>query len=93
MSLKDRGSAGADVIRRMAVSVGFWWILGLVLAWAGRGAMNPDGLSYLDIASQAVQIGPSALISTYWSPGYPALISLALLVVRPSPQSEFALTS
>ncbi len=53
--------------------------------------MNPDGLSYLDLASDASTGGPLKLVNAYWSPGYPALISIAIFLFRPSPDQEFAL--
>jgi hypothetical protein len=71
----------------------FWWLASLlwaaILNWDERHLMNPDGLSYLDMASAALSGGPGKLINGYWSPGYPALISVALLVFRPSPGHEF----
>jgi hypothetical protein len=83
-----------SLLESTTASITFWWILALVLAailaWAGRNAMNPDGLSYLDIASRVNQNGPSELINIYWSPGYPALIALSLFVLRPTPELEFA---
>jgi hypothetical protein len=54
--------------------------------------MNPDGLSYLDLASEAFTGGPSKLLNGLWSPGYPALISVALFLFHPSPSQEFPLT-
>ena len=68
---------------------GFCFCSGAILAWAGRYAMYPDGLSYLDIASNAASNGPSQLINDYWSPGYPALLSVALFLCRPSSHQEF----
>ena len=53
--------------------------------------MNPDGLSYLDLASASVTGGPSKLVNGYWSPGYPALIGIAMFLVRPSSGQEFPL--
>lgn len=53
--------------------------------------MGPDGLSYLDLASEALSGGPSELVNGVWSPGYPALISIALFLFRPSPSQEFPL--
>jgi hypothetical protein len=53
--------------------------------------MNPDGLSYLDIGTETLRNGPSALVNGLWSPGYPALLSLALLLFRPAPHWEFPL--
>ncbi len=76
-------------------SVRCWRVICLVcaatLAWSARYAMNPDGLSYLDLASETLKGDPSQLVNGYWSPGYPALISLALLLFRPSPAQEFPL--
>jgi hypothetical protein len=53
--------------------------------------MNPDGLSYLDLASEAVHAGPARLLSGYWSPGYPALLTLALALFHPSADREVPL--
>src|SRR5208282_1563795 len=76
-------------------SVPCWWGLcacfAAILTWSARHSMNPDGLSYLDLASEALAGGPSKLLNSYWSPGYPALIGIAMLVFRPSADQEFAL--
>jgi hypothetical protein len=52
--------------------------------------MNPDGVSYLDIASETLRAGPLALVNSYWSPLYPALIAFWEWVCRPSSFQEFA---
>lgn len=45
-------------------------------AWLAGIALNPDGVSYLDLAG-AVSAGDwSALVQGYWSPLYPVLIGL-----------------
>ena len=62
-----------------------------ILAYAARHSMNSDGLSYLDLATEALNAGPQELINGYWSPGYPALISAALWIFHPSPGLEFPL--
>lgn len=53
-------------------------VLALMLgaqAFAARGVLTPDGVSYLDLA-QAVRSGQwSRFINGYWSPLYPLLIS------------------
>lgn len=76
--------------RHVMSSVYFWWAICLawagVLTWAGRHSMNSDGLSYLDMASEAAHRGPGNLINGYWSPAYSALIAVALLLLRPSPE-------
>jgi hypothetical protein len=58
------------------------------LGWSGRAATNPDALSYLDLASEFLKSGPSGLVNTYWSPGYPLFISAGLALFRPSPANE-----
>lgn len=52
--------------------------------------MNPDGVSYLDLASNALTHGPSGLVNAHWSPLYPGLIAFWELLTRPSPSQEFA---
>lgn len=72
-----------------------WWGICLccagILTYAARYSMNPDGLTYLDLASEVVSGGPSKLVNGLWSPGYPALISVAILLFRPSSAQEFPL--
>lgn len=90
------GNSWRCLLDRALGSVRFWWVICLCcagfLAWAARHSMNPDGLSYLDLASDTLTGGPSKLLSNYWSPGYPAVISLFLFLFRPSPNLEFPLT-
>lgn len=78
----------------MPLAILFWWIVagvwGILFAWLYRDYMNPDGISYLDIASSALEHGPRGLVNAYWSPLYPALITLWELIIRPSPAQEFA---
>ncbi len=65
------------------------------LLWAAfysftdRYTMNPDGMSYVDMASNAVRNGPAQLINGYWSPGYPAVLAVFLMVFRPSPEATY----
>jgi 4-amino-4-deoxy-L-arabinose transferase-like glycosyltransferase len=70
-----------------------WWVVCLVCAgmyaWVDRHSMGPDGMSYLDMASESLKSGPSNLINGYWSPLYPALISLTLSILRPPSSLEF----
>ena len=72
-----------------------WWAICIfcaaILAYAARHSMNPDGLSYLDLASEGLSGGPSKLVNGYWSPAYPALLSIAMLLFRPSAGQEFPL--
>lgn len=73
-----------------------WWFFSLILAgllaWFGqKSEVNEDGLSYIEMASEAWHHGPGNLINGYWSPGYPALISCFFLVFHPSPLTEINL--
>src|SRR5262245_20338502 len=70
----------------------FWIIalsLGLIQAWFHRFAMNPDGVSYLDIGDRFWSGHWSALINGYWSPVYGFLLGLALKVLKPTAYWEF----
>lgn len=78
---------------RWLCSVRVWWVICIVCAalqtWADRYVMGPDGISYLDMASQALKSGSQHFVNAHWSPAYPALISLSLMIFRPSPRYEF----
>lgn len=65
--------------------------LGALQAWVHRHRINPDGISYLDLADALVRHDWNAAISTYWSPLYPVLLAVALGATNPSPYNEFAL--
>jgi hypothetical protein len=77
------------------VSVYFWWAICLTCAaifdLSDRHNLTPDGLSYLDMATEALRSGPAALLNGLWSPAYPALLSLALAIFHPSPDQEIPL--
>lgn len=52
----------------------------LALGYATRNALNPDGVSYLDLAA-ALQRGDwSAFVQAYWSPLLPILLALTGVV-------------
>ena len=74
-------------------SVYAWWIACLlvstVYAWVDRHVMNADGMSYLDMALESVNSGPKHLINGYWSPLYPALLSVVLRILHPTPANVF----
>ena len=78
---------------RVLTSSRTWLIFGLLWAafysFADRYTMNPDGMSYVDIASNAVRNGPAEFINGYWSPGYPAVLAVFLAVFRPSPGAAY----
>jgi Dolichyl-phosphate-mannose-protein mannosyltransferase len=51
--------------------------------------MNPDGISYLEIARAGVS-GWHGFVNAYWSPLYPFLLSVVLRCFNPSPFWEFS---
>lgn len=55
-------------------------LLCVALAWAGRTALNPDGVSYLDMAARMGAGDWAAAVQGYWSPLYPALLALVTTV-------------
>ncbi len=84
--------------KHLLTSIPFWFAFGscgaAFLAWDSRhfmGLAGPDGLSYLDMASEALQRGPSSLVNPLWSPLYPSLIALFLFLFRPSSSVEIPL--
>ncbi len=63
-------------------------VLGLLQTWVFRNVMNPDGISYLEIARAGIS-GWHGFVNAYWSPLYPCLLSLVLRWFNPSPFWEF----
>ena len=49
-------------------------VVALVDAWGSRYNLNPDGVSYVELARHAITSGPRGLINGLWSPGYPSLL-------------------
>ena len=80
-------------IERVLSSYRTWLAFGLLWAafdcFADRYTMNPDGMSYIDLASNAVRGVPVQLINGYWSPGYPAVLAIFLSVFRPSLEATY----
>jgi hypothetical protein len=72
----------------------FFWFIAIILAalygWSGRQAMNPDGMSYLDIADAYRRGDWKAAVNGYWSPLYSWLLAIALYLLKPSPYWEFS---
>ena len=71
----------------------FFWGLAIVLGalhvWAHRNDLNPDSVSYIEMAEGAVRSGWHALINAYWSPLYPAFLSIGFRILRASMYWEF----
>jgi hypothetical protein len=66
-----------------------WWpftvsALGAAAAWRGRRAMNPDGISYLDLSDHFLTGQWSQAFDPYWSSGYPAVIALVRRLIGDS---------
>jgi len=51
-----------------------------IRAW--NGAVNADGISYIELAAKYARGDLSALANGYWSPLYPVLLGIALRVAR-----------
>lgn len=60
----------------------------IIQAVAGMQFVNPDGISYIEIAQSVVRGNWSNLINGYWSPGYPTLIAGWLAVLKPDTYHE-----
>jgi hypothetical protein len=77
--------AGSPVRR---LQIGCWVGLtgiSLVRAWFSRyELMGGDSLAYLDIARAIAEGHKGVAIHSYWSPGYPILISLFLRAFKPN---------
>jgi len=85
----------SDRLGALLYSANAWTIVCVAAAafeaFNGRHAMNADGISYLEMAQNALRHGPSALVNGYWSPGYPVLIAGVFCLVRPTVAEEFPL--
>lgn len=62
-----------------------------VAAFLSRAAINPDGVSYLDLAARLSAGDAGSFLQGYWSPLYPALIATATSFTGATP--EAALTT
>ena len=64
-------------------------LLGLVHSWMSRYAMNPDGMSYLDLGDSFFQRNWAHAINAWWSPLYPWVVGNVLGILKPSMKWEF----
>jgi hypothetical protein len=79
-------------LRLMLVAAVICSVLTLPIAWNARGRVGPDGISYLDIASNTAQLSPQYLFTNgMWSPAFPGLLAVALKLVHPSLAAQPAL--
>jgi hypothetical protein len=66
----------------------YWWTaigLGLWYTWLFRYYVRVDAVAYLDLAEQVSRGDFAALLSSYWSPLYPVMLSLPLALLHPGP--------
>lgn len=67
-------------------------VLGAMDAWFFRDwNLNPDGVSYFDLAHAVASHGIPAVINGYWSPLYPVTLGAALRVFSPNAQTMYPL--
>src|SRR5919201_1539672 len=74
------------------IRVTFWVgavTLGFTQVWANRSAMNPDGVSYLDIGDAYARGDWSAAINAHFSPLYSWILGATLAAIRPRAAWEF----
>ena len=76
-------SAAHGLSIRPSLRLLFWLlaaVLGFLQAWAHRNDMQPDGISYIEIAKN----GGTHFVNGYWSPFYPFLLRLTFRIFHPS---------
>ncbi|HLA89927.1 MAG TPA: hypothetical protein VJL28_05825 [Gemmatimonadaceae bacterium] len=87
MSASEQHSGAA---RARRIGLGVLLALGAMDAWFfQRWNVDPDGVSYVDLAIGFAARGPSALVSAYWSPLFPALLGLGYKVVPPTIETMY----
>ena len=70
-------------VNRIALALSL--ILGAMDAWFFRDwNLNPDGVSYLDLARAVASHGIPAVVNGYWSPLYPATLGAVLRLLSPN---------
>ena len=73
----------------------FFWLVAIAIgaaqAWATRFTMNPDGVSYLDIADAYWRGDWHIAVNAYWSPLYSWVVGLVLRLVKPTSYREYPL--
>jgi hypothetical protein len=86
-SLPETLTNSLTCIETRKLKIGCWIALtamAMVRAWFTRYELDGDSISYLDIAKAITECHPGAAISTYWSPGYPVILSLFLWLFHPN---------
>lgn len=79
MALRPHRPVGIDLLAVALI------LLTATDAWLSRFVLNPDGVSYLDLAARLSAGDWGAFVQGYWSPLYPALIALLPAVTGHTP--------
>jgi len=80
----------APAARARRVGLGVVLLLGALDAWFfQRWNIDPDGVSYVDLALAAAARGPAALVSGYWSPLFPGLLGIAYKLLPPTIETMY----
>lgn len=64
-------------LREIDALVAIALLLCVVLAYVSRFALNPDGVSYLDLAAALRRGDLAHFVQGYWSPLYPVILAVA----------------
>jgi hypothetical protein len=84
---KGEGDGSGPMDKRWRIWRAVLWSV-MCCTWLAQGLsgapVNPDGVSYLDIASACLKGNFSALINGVWSPLYSVLLTFWLFLFRPS---------
>jgi hypothetical protein len=76
--------------RAQRVGLGVVLLIGALDAWFfQRWNVDPDGVSYVDLAIAFASRGPAALVSGYWSPLFPGLLGVAYKIVPPTIETMY----
>jgi len=81
----------AGTYRLMGFLVAVCAVLLIAQSWRERYAMNPDGMSYLDMADRLRQHDAGTWLHPYWSPLYPGLLALTFKLIPPDAATKFPL--
>lgn len=65
-------------------------VLGAMDAWTGRNALNPMGVSYLDMGDAYFRGEWATALNGFWSPLYSLPLGLVTHLIKPSAEYEFA---
>lgn len=63
-------------------------LFGALIIAARRHEMSWDGIQYVEMAREAPRSAGGSLISSYWSPAYPAILAVVFAFLDPSLEGE-----